>query len=79
MNQRHVKCVSVIAAGVIAVVALSASMASAETKLLFNRFVPPKHTFNTGMFEPWARDVAKATEGGMKVELPTSTLAPPPK
>jgi TRAP-type C4-dicarboxylate transport system substrate-binding protein len=79
MNQRHVKCVSVIAAGAIAVVVLSAGTASAETKLLFNRFVPPKHPFNTGMFEPWAKDVEKATEGRVKVEFPTSTLAPPPK
>jgi TRAP-type transport system periplasmic protein len=53
--------------------------ASAETKFLFNRFVPAKHPFNTGMFEPWARDVAKATNGRVNVEFTSASLAPPPK
>jgi len=58
---------------------IGAAPATAETKLLFNRFVPAKHPFNTGMFVPWAKDVAKATEGRVKVEFSTASLAPPPK
>jgi hypothetical protein len=46
---------------------------------LFNRFVPPKHPFNTGMFIPWAKDVERVTEGRVKVKFTTVTLAPPPK
>jgi len=64
----------------VALISVAGSVpASAETKLLFNRFVPVKHPFNTGMFEPWARDVEKATKGRVKVEFTTATLAPPPK
>ena len=58
---------------------LHAAPANAETKILFNRFVPAKHPFNTGMFVPWAKDVAKATNGRVKVEFSTASLAPPPK
>ena len=53
--------------------------AKAETKILFNRFVPPKHPFNVGMFIPWAKDVMKATNGRVKVEFASASLAPPPK
>jgi len=64
----------------VALIAATGSVpASADTKLLFNRFVPVKHPFNTGMFEPWAKDVEKATKGRVKVEFTTATLAPPPK
>jgi TRAP-type transport system periplasmic protein len=64
----------------VALISVAGSVpASAETKLLFNRFVPAKHPFNTGMFEPWAKDVKKATNGRVKVEFTTATLAPPPK
>ena len=53
--------------------------ANAETKILFNRFVPAKHPFNVGMFIPWAKDVEQATQGRVKVEFTTASLAPPPK
>ena len=67
-------------AAVLAGAALFAALpAGAETKILFNRFVPPKHPFNTGMFVPWAKDVGKATEGRVKVEFSAGSLAPPPK
>ena len=66
-------------AGLSLAVVLAAASAAAETKLLFNRFVPLKHPFNVGMFEPWAKDVASASEGRVKVEFSTASLAPPPK
>ena len=72
-----VSCASLAAIAVVAVV--GTAPASAETKLLFNRFVPVKHPFNSGMFEPWARDVMKATNGRVKVEFTSASLAPPPK
>ena len=45
----------------------TAAPASAETTLLFNRFVPAKHPFNVGMFIPWAKDVERVTNGSVKV------------
>lgn len=77
---RSLQAKTVLAATAVAVLAsLAAVPAQAETKLLFNRFVPVKHPFNTGMFEPWAQDVEKATEGRVKVEFSAANLAPPPK
>lgn len=51
----------------------------AETKILFNRFVPPKHPFNVGMFIPWGKDVERVTNGRVKVDFPAASLAPPQK
>ncbi len=56
-----------------------ATQASAETTLLFNRFVPAKHPFNVGMFIPWAKDVERVTNGSVKVKFTDASLAPPPK
>ena len=55
------------------------SPASAETTLLFNRFVPAKHPFNVGMFIPWAKAVERVTNGSVKVKFTEKSLAPPPK
>jgi TRAP-type transport system periplasmic protein len=71
--------IAALAVTVASTAALQAVPAQAETKILFNRFVPAKHPFNTGMFVPWAKDVAKATNGRVKVEFSTASLAPPPK
>ncbi|MDA0240396.1 MAG: TRAP transporter substrate-binding protein [Proteobacteria bacterium] len=68
-----------VAVGAIVAGTMHATPANAETKILFNRFVPPKHPFNVGMFIPWAKDVEKATNGRVKVEFTAATLAPPPK
>ena len=56
-----------------------ATPATAETKLLFNIFVPPNHTFTNGGFKPWAQDVERVTDGRVKVEFTSASLAPPPK
>ena len=58
---------------------LMSAPAEAQTKVLFNRFVPAKHPFNVGMFIPWAKDVGKATNGRVQVSFTSASLAPPPK
>ncbi|MGD9944275.1 MAG: hypothetical protein AB7S98_13665, partial [Burkholderiaceae bacterium] len=57
--------------------ALSAP-ASAQTTLLFNRYVPPTHVISTDIIGAWARDVERVTEGRVKVQFPPDSLAPPP-
>jgi len=69
---------AISAAAVIAGAAIT-TPASAETTLLFNRFVPAKHPFNVGMFIPWAKDVERVTNGSVKVKFTEKSLAPPPK
>jgi TRAP-type C4-dicarboxylate transport system substrate-binding protein len=63
-------------------IALSAAMlfgtaAQAQTTLVINAFLPPQDTLNVKVIKPWAEDVAKETEGRVKIRiLPTSIAAP---
>ena len=63
--------------------AIAASAASgaaeAETKILFNYFVPPKHPLKVGVIDRWAERVVKASQGRIQVEFPAKTLAPAPR
>ena len=58
---------------------LAAAPAHAETKILFNYFVPPKHPLKIGVIDLWSDRVTKATEGRIKVNYPAKTLAPAPR
>ncbi len=55
------------------------SYVRAESKLLFNLFIPPKHPFNTGIYKPWAQRVALESNGRVKVEFSSASLGPPQK
>ena len=66
----------VVAAAAAAVALGAATGASAQTKIVFNSFAPPKFVINQGMIDAWAKNVEKATQGRVKVELVTG-LAPP--
>ncbi|MEE8172363.1 MAG: TRAP transporter substrate-binding protein, partial [Alphaproteobacteria bacterium] len=81
MPNRNVKGPLFAAIGAAAIIGGSffTAPASAETTLLFNRFVPAKHPFNVGMFIPWAKDVERVTNGSVKVKFTEKSLAPPPK
>ncbi len=68
---------AVAAAAMLALPALGGSASAEETKLLFNLFFPKQHSFPVGMFYPWAENVAKATNGRVKVEFSASSLAAP--
>ncbi len=75
MIRRHL-----IAAATACVAALAAVPATAQTvNILFNSFIQGQHPVNTRIFRPWAEDVAKATEGRVKVEIPPTSLAAPPQ
>ncbi len=55
------------------------SYVRADSKLLFNLFVPPQHPFTTGIYQPWARRVAFESNGRVKVEFSSASLGPPQK
>jgi len=61
------------------VVGLMASAAQAEVKIVFNSFAPPNFVINQGMIDVWAKNVERVTEGRVKVEIPATSLAPPPQ
>jgi TRAP-type C4-dicarboxylate transport system substrate-binding protein len=58
---------------------LSASAAQAQIKIVFNSFAPPNFVINQGMIDVWAKNVERVTEGRVKVEIPATSLAPPPQ
>lgn len=58
--------------------AITAVPAQAETKLLFNVFVPPGH-FMHEVLKGWAQDVEKVTESRVDIEFAAGSLAPPPQ
>jgi TRAP-type C4-dicarboxylate transport system substrate-binding protein len=53
--------------------------AAADTVLRFNRWIPATNFTQSDIFDPWARDIAKATDGRVKIEFTASSLAPPPR
>lgn len=65
---------SIVAAGL-----LVASPASAETELLINNYLPPKHPFQVGIVDPWIKDVVAATNGAVVPTLSAAAVGPPPK
>ncbi len=56
-----------------------ASAAQAETVLTFNWWIPPTHLQRTEVMNPWAEAVAEATNGEVRIEFTTTSLAPPPR
>lgn len=66
---------SVIAAGALA---LLATPALAQQKLLLSTFFPPMHPLYAQVLVPWAQAIEKETEGRVVVEFAASSLAPPP-
>ena len=71
--KRHVLS-GLLAAGL---VGLIGQAASAQTVLRFDRWVPPTHHFHTQIMQPWADEIAKVTEGRVKVEFTSAALGPP--
>jgi TRAP-type C4-dicarboxylate transport system substrate-binding protein len=53
------------------------SQASAKSELSFNILFPQTH-FSWPVFRAWADDIAKATDGEIKINFPSQSVAPPP-
>lgn len=57
---------------------LAASGAAAETVLRLSNWVPPSHLVTTEILAPWIEDVARVTEGRVRVEMLKAPLGKPP-
>ncbi|MBT7954567.1 MAG: TRAP transporter substrate-binding protein DctP [Rhodospirillaceae bacterium] len=57
----------------------NARPSNAETKLLFNQYLPAKHSFNVGIIKPWAQAVNKNSSGRLAIKFSESSMGPPPK
>lgn len=60
--------------------AISVSFAApAEDKILFNVFTPPKANPSDKIMLPWVKELNAAGKGVLTIEVPTQSLAPPPR
>lgn len=57
---------------------LSAAPASAQTVLRLNGWLPPTHPMMSLTVKPWAEEVAKVTQGRVRIEATASSMGPPP-
>lgn len=55
-----------------------ATAASAETTLRVSNWLPPSHPIVKDILAPWGDEVAKATEGRVKVEIMAAPIGKPP-
>ena len=65
---KQLKCLSILAG--VAASALTGFIASASAdELVLSSWLPPKHPLVTDVMEPWAAEVAKATDGRVTVRI----------
>jgi TRAP-type C4-dicarboxylate transport system substrate-binding protein len=69
--------VLVLAGSIVA--GLPTSTIAANVELRFNLWVPPTHHTHTKMMVPWAKEVARVTQGRVKIKFTSSSLGPPPR
>jgi TRAP-type C4-dicarboxylate transport system substrate-binding protein len=63
----------------LAAVGMLPPSANAQSTLRFNRWLPPNHNVQGGVMVDWAKQVAAATGGRVKVEFTAASLGPPPR
>lgn len=66
-------------AALVAATGLGWSAANAETVLRMNNWLPPQHSQLVMVMKPWAENVAKATDGRVKIEVTDASLGAPPR
>jgi TRAP-type C4-dicarboxylate transport system substrate-binding protein len=66
-------------AAALSVTALAASPAAAQTTLRFNNWIPPTHFIIKDGYVKYFEDIAKATEGRVKIEMTAQSLGAPPR
>lgn len=68
-----------LAAATVMVTTLSIDANAQSQKLLMNTFIGINHPVTTQVFRPWTEEVAKATEGRVKIDIAPTSLAAPPQ
>ena len=81
MNRTAARALGAAAAAFCAAVlftGISAAPLAAETTLVLSSWLPPKHPIVVNAIKPWAKQVAEATEGRVKVRVLAKPLGKPP-
>ena len=63
-----------VAAALLALVAVPMLGSAVDHELLINQVAPRTHFYHSGVLEPWARDVARVTQGRVQVRFSTAPL-----
>ena len=75
---KQLKCISLLAG--VAASALTGFVATASAdELVLSSWLPPKHPIVTGVIQPWAEQVADATEGRVTVRILPKPVGSPPE
>lgn len=75
----NLKATTVLSGMVVAAGMAFSPFAQAETEVLINNYLPPKHPFQTVVVVPWVKDVIEATNGAVAPKLSAAAVGPPPK
>ncbi len=59
--------------------AMVAAPAAAQTVLRFAQLTPKTHFYQTDILDPWIADIARVTEGRVKIEVSAAPLGPFPR
>jgi len=74
---KSIKCLSILA-GLTATALSGAFSGAVADELVLSSWLPPKHPIVTGVMQPWAEQVAEATDGRVTVRILPKPLGPPP-
>jgi TRAP-type C4-dicarboxylate transport system substrate-binding protein len=66
------------AAALLVALAVMAAPAAAETVLRLSNWVPPSHVITRDILAPWAADVARVTQGRVRIDMLKTALGKPP-
>ncbi|MDA0240859.1 MAG: TRAP transporter substrate-binding protein [Proteobacteria bacterium] len=78
MSNRLRYLLSIPAAG-IALGAFGVNHAQAETTLVLNHYMSAKHFMVQRVVKPWGEEIAKRTNGRVKLDIPVAPLSSPPQ
>lgn len=53
--------------------------ANAESTLILNHYMSAKHFMVQRVVKPWGEEIAKQTNGRVKIDIPVAPLSPPPQ
>lgn len=69
---------AVLLASAVTAVSMIATPVVAETQLVMSSWLPPRHTLVVNAMKPWAREVAKVTEGRVSIRVLAKPAGAPP-
>lgn len=77
-RRMHPRGLSALLAGAVLTAGLSTGGPAVAKELVLSSWLPPKHPIVVNAIQPWAEDVAEATDGAVTVRVLSKPLGPAP-